>query len=290
MTAPRTVDIDLRRDLVEIYRAELDRLGYDARGISGDADLLRAYFGVCRRLVFPQPRQILKSKSFSCCPKYHDGLAQIEQIVREGGDLTPYLSKKIRDLEYNDGMLNDWGIHHLHLGERVKQDGFVCRTRPLLHCRFEEGYAYFIDVLPHGSWTKQKLIQTMHENWPDMMAQYLASGVSGDKLTDEQISILRKKHLNYCVEVESGIAYLPIGGGANTSGTNILDVARANRFLDWAQRMEKKIINDFPEIETRASERGIRFATPAVFRMRVSPEMFWAVETESNYALPLENP
>ena len=74
MTGTATVDIDLPHDLVEIYRAELDRLGYDARGISGDSELLRTYFGVCRRLVLPKPRQILKSKSFSCCPKYHDGL------------------------------------------------------------------------------------------------------------------------------------------------------------------------------------------------------------------------
>ena len=195
MTGSAAVDIDLRRDLVEIYRAELDRLGYDVRDISGDEELLRAYFGVCRRLVFPQPRQILKSKSFSCSPKYHDALAQIEQIVREGGDLSPYLSKKIRDLEYNDDLLNDWGIHHLHLGASIEQDGFVGRTGPLLHCRFEEKYAYLIDVLPHGSWTKQKLIQAMHENWPDSLAQFRARGVKGDKLTDKEISISEEEAL-----------------------------------------------------------------------------------------------
>lgn len=290
MTASATVDIDLRRDLVGIYRAELDRLGYDVRGISGDEELLRAYFGVCRRLVFPQPRQILKSKSFTCCPKHHDALAQIEQIIHEGGDITPYLSKNIKRLNYNDAMLNDWGIHHLHFGIRIERDGFVDRTDMLLYCRFEEGYAYFIAVLPHGSWAKQKLVKTIHENWPALIDRYRIRGVIGERITDEEIKALRKVNVNLFVEIEDGVAYLPIGGGTLSSGENILDVRQADVCFRWADRMQQKIIDDYPNIEERARDRGIVFSDPAVFEMRMWQESFWAVEISSAYGLLLGTP
>lgn len=282
--------MDLRRDLVEIYRAELDRLGYDVSGISADEELLRAYFGVCRRLVSHQPRQILKSKSFSCSPKYHDSLAQIEQVVREGGDLTPYLSKNIKNMKYNDGMLNDWGIHHLHFGIRIERDGFVGRTDLLLYCRFEEGYAYFIAVLPHGSWAKQKLVKTIHENWPALIDRYRVRGVVGDRIKDEEISDLRKVNVNLFVEVEVGVAYAPIGGGTVSSGENILDVRQADMCLRWADQMQQKVIDDFPDIEKRARDRGIVFSDPVVFEMRMWQESFWAVEIGSGYGLLLGTP
>jgi hypothetical protein len=44
-------------------------------------------------------------------------------------------------------MLNDWGIHHLHLGTKIsKNTGFVERTGPLLFVKFEKNVAYFIGV------------------------------------------------------------------------------------------------------------------------------------------------
>lgn len=288
MTGSRTVDIDLRRDLVEIYRAELDRLGYDAHGVSGDAELLRAYFGVCRRLVIPQPRQILKSKSFSCSPKYHDALAQIEQIVSEGGDLTPYLSKKIRDLEYNDGMLNDWGVHHLHLGRSMEKDGFVNRTGPLLHCRFEDDIAYFIDVLPHGSWTLQRLVTIMHENWPESLSQFRIHGVAGDRLTDEQIKTLRAKRLNYFLNMIDGTVYGVMGGGYSTAGTNVMDLARADYMLTWAEDRQREIIDNIEEIAADARTQGVELPFSPRFRMQVIEGQFYALEIDSNVGVDLK--
>ena len=288
MTASRTVDIDLRRDLVETYRAELDRLGYDAHHVSGDAELLRAYFGVCRRLVIPQPRQTLKSKSFSCSPKYHDALAQIEQIVREGGDLTPYLSKKIRDLEYNDDLLNDWGIHHLHLGTSVELDGFVSRTGPLLHCRFEDDIAYFIDVLPHGSWTLQRLITIMHENWPEFLSQFRIHGATGDGLTDEQVKVLRGKRLNYFLKMNDGTVYGAMGEGYSTAGTNVMDLARSDYLLSWAEDRQREIIDNIEEIAENARKQGVELPFSLHFKMQVIEGQFFAVENDSNVGVDLK--
>ena len=239
-----------------------------------------------------EPRHILKSKNFSCIPEHRNALAEIEQLILDGGDISPYLSRKITKFNYNDFLLNDWGIHHLHLGTELEQDGFINRTGPLLYCRFARDCVYFIDILPHGNWTSQTLITTIHDNWPELLAPFRANGVIGTetRLSDEEIKVLRKKKINYLISMDDGTTYLSPGGGNTSAGTNVFDVMRANHDLNWVDRMQQKIIKEFPEIENRARERGISFGKPPRFELRFIGETFCAVESYSGYNLPLSYP
>ena len=214
--------------------------------------------------------------------------AQIEQVVREGGDLAPYLSKKIRDLEYNDDLLNDWGIHHLHLGTRIEKDGFVNRTGPVLHCRFENDIAYFIDVLPHGSWTLQRLVTIMHENWPESLSQFMIRGVTGDRLTDEEIKVLRNKRLNYSLEMNDSTVYSIMGGGYSTAGTNVMDLARADYMLSWADDWQREIIDNIEGIAADARKQGVELPLSSRFKMQVIDGQFYALEIDSNIGVDLK--
>ena len=303
-----SIDINLRRDFADFFRDHLAWLGYDMDGIADseqdtdseqdadskqDADDRRLkqmaliHFGVHRRLVSMKPRQILKSKDFSCNSEHHNALAQIERIIQDGDDITPYLSRKIKTVDYNDPLLNDWGIHHLHLGTKVESDGFMNRTGPLLYCRFEEDYVYFIAILPHGVWTMQKLIKTVHQNWPESLSQFRARGVKGEQLTDDEIKVLRSKNLNYCLEVEPDVSYFPPGWGTTLAGTNAMDVNKALFLLRQIRQAEQDLIDMFPGVEERAKEQGKSFPDPAVFRLGVLGDTFCAVEDTSNYAHPL---
>ena len=290
MPEQHTIDIDLRRDLVTFFRTELVRLGYNVVDVTEDHELVCGYFGVCRRLISLEPRHILKSKNFSCIPEHRNALTEIEQLILDGGDLSPYLSKKIANFNYNDPLLNDWGIHHLHLGTEVEQDGFINRTGPLLYCRFEGDCAYFIDILPHGNWTSQKLITTMHDNWPELLSSFCINGVTKTRLSDEEIKELRKKKINYFIGMDDGTTYSSLGGGNTFAGTNILDVRAIHDYLNWVDRMQQKIIEEFPEIENRARERGISFGKPPRFELRFIGETFCSVESYSGYNLPLSYP
>ena len=292
MPEQHTIDIDLRRDLVTFFRTKLVRLGYNVVDVTDDHELVCGYFGVCRRLIALEPRHILKSKNFSCIPDHRNALTEIEQLILDGGDLSPYLSKKIANFNYNDSLLNDWGIHHLHLGTEVEQDGFINRTGPLLYCRFEGDCAYFIDILPHGNWTSQRLITTMHNNWPELLAPFRDNGVTGTetRLSDEEIKELRRKKINYFITMDDGTTYSPPGGGNTSAGTNICDVMRANHDLNWVDRMQEKIVKEFPEIENRARERGISFGKPPQLELRFIGETFCALESYSGYNLPLSYP
>ena len=255
--------------------------------------LVRGYFGVCRRLISLEPRHILKSKNFSCTPEHRNALTEIEQLILYGGNLTPYLSRRIKKFNYNDLLLNDWGIHHLHLGTEMDPDGFINRTdigRPLLYCHFAGDYAYFIDILPHGSWTSQKLITTMHENWPELLSFFRQSHRNRTRLSDEEIKELRRKKINYFITMNDGTTYSPLGEGSTLAGTNIYDVMRTNQYLGEVDRKQQEIIADFPEIENRARERGISFGEPPRFELRLIGGTFCAVESYSGYNLPLSYP
>ncbi len=40
------------------------------------------------------------------------GLGRNMRRITVGEDITPYLSRAIRDIDYQDGLLSHWGIHH----------------------------------------------------------------------------------------------------------------------------------------------------------------------------------
>ena len=233
-----------------------------------------------------EPRHILKSKNFSCIPEHRNALAEIEQLILDGGNLSPYLSRRIKKFNYNDLLLNDWGIHHLHLGTEMDPDGFINRTdigRPLLYCRFEGDCAYFIDILPHdGNWTSQKLITTIYDNWPELLSCFFDGVTETEtRLSDEEIKELRRKRINYFITMNDGTTYSPLGGGSTFAGTNIYDVMRTNQYLGEVDRKQQGIIADFPEIENRARKRGISFGEPPRFELRLIGGTFCAVESYS---------
>lgn len=288
MTEPGIININFRHDLVAILRTEFIRLGYDVSSIVDDIELIRIHFGVRRRLVSWASRQILKPKVFSCPPDYRNALASIECLVKNGNDLTPYLSKKIRQLDCNDSLLNDWGIHHLHLGTKVESDGFIERTDTLLYCRFETNQAYFIDILPHGNWAQQKLIKTMLENWPELFSRFQLKGIlPGKSLTDGEIDALRKSQMSIPYFSEDGAVYSPVGGGVTSAGCNTFDVLNTSSGLCWARHMQDTIIKDFSDVEERARQNGVLFSYPAEFKLCLMDESFCAVEISSGYTLPL---
>ena len=193
--------------------------------------MLVAYLGVNRRLVAPQPRRVVKAENFFCPPEHVTALSQIEKKLRDGENIVQNLSTKIRNATYNDALLNDWGIHHLHLGTCTPHGGFVERTRRLLYCRFTDTHAYLIAVLAHGKWTTIALLEALHANWPDRMEQFRAEGVTGDQLTDVQIRELRRKNANYVLQMRDGTCYSPVGGGTTSAGSNLHDVVMADRIL-----------------------------------------------------------
>ena len=303
MEKPR-VEIDLLRDLVEIFRADLVRIGFDqeeVNGITGHEELFALYYNAARRLVSHQPRAVRKVRQFVAPrdPQQAKALDTIERKLREGETVAPYLSRKARSLSYNDHLLNDWGIHHLHLGTNLEADGFVNRTRALLYVVFGDTLdvygegntdAHLIGVMSHNDFATQELLEITHANWPRLMQFGSVVGLKGDRLSDDQISVLRSRRLNYCLLLRDGKAYLPPGGGVTLSGASTLDQMRGLHRVWWAEQQQEIVLSQMPGIiEREMTPLGLgRFRGVTDLRLRRLPDGQWVlVDDTSGYFHPL---
>ena len=132
------------------------------------SELLIVYANWSLRIPLPIRRAVTRSDALDSNPKlqkYHAKIAAIESDIKRGQPLHKYLSRGIlfdyvdkssrpvkrsarRDI---DGLLSDWGIHHLHLSTVTGPDGFASRTADLLFVAFRGQLAYLIDILPARS-------------------------------------------------------------------------------------------------------------------------------------------
>lgn len=234
------IEADFVNDVRIKLAADLVQLGYSVPVPAGDA--YAAAHRVCvdhynahARRVPTRSRVVhrsteLRARELELTPEIRAGVAAAESELTAGADLTPRLSSKLLKRGFNDKMLNDWGIHHLHLGLSMKPDDrFVTRTGDVLFVLFRDDDAYLIDVRKHGAWCDDDLVEIVHTNWPETIRQFRLDGVSGFEMTTEQRANLRSKNANAGVTTQDGTFYAGIGGGLVGSAANL----RAVRWGDW---------------------------------------------------------
>lgn len=142
-------------------------------------EILFAYFSVRRRLIAVRPRHVVWSRELQAHQLGADDRKALDVIALEaigGVDLTPRLSKFILNPQFNDGLLDDWGIHHLHLSGTVAADGFVERAGALLYVMVKPDDIYFIYLLDHDAFADDRLLQIVHDNWPGLIAMFRMPG------------------------------------------------------------------------------------------------------------------
>lgn len=239
--------INLFNDWVDNVKSELESKGYTFTGNDREKISVQHY-NYLKRIVPPKPRQIKKSDVFTCPADLAAGLSFLENKITSGQDILPHLSRKLKNLDEIDDLLYDWGIFHIHLGTTIESDGYIKRTGPLLFCFFDDENFYFLNVMPHGSWTRQDMLKTIHRNWPHTIDDYRIKNENvvglSHNVTDDEIKQLRKANINVLIEVEPAIIYVTPGGGFVASGHS-MEVMQ--RHMDNKERLddfEKQIKSD----------------------------------------------
>jgi hypothetical protein len=195
------VTSDFFHDVKGDFEALLSGLKVNLPDTSGEAHLnskvrllSTEYFHQVRRRITKRPRDVLWSNELrarACSVDERRAVEVIAAGLERGDDMTPRLSRSIRrsvretlaDRSY-DGLLTDWGIHHLHLGDKLEGDGFVDRTRALLFVFIKDATTHMVDVLEHrGSFTNHRLFQIIHDNWPDAIAEWRIPGAISGSLS-----------------------------------------------------------------------------------------------------------
>ena len=301
------VKLNILSDYAQIVRKRLiDDIGYpesSVDSIQDDDSLILAYFRVLRRLVSNVPRTIHKAKDFMCPSEYSGALAQIESKIRKGQNITPYLSRRVLEVSYNDALLNEWSIQHLHLGTSVsrkpKHRGLLIEgTKKLLYVYFDKQCAYFIKILGHGTdFADQVLVQTIHDNWPEVLEPHRNPNIISmypRNPTSTERHELRQANLNVgAVTVSDGTTYVMIGGAVMASGDNIFDGMRTDDLHRWADHLTNEIMKKMPEIMAELKERGLEIVEPIVLRLWIkddSEKQWFLVDDNNQFEIPIIGP
>lgn len=186
------------------------------------------------------------------------GRQEIIEIVNKlsnGDDVNNLTSKYVRKknqskYHYADLLRYEWGIYHLHFDKNGTDD--------LLFIYLKDGNAYLIDILPHEkrdnsvvTWTNTDLIQTMHDNWPELIRPFIfnTDGLHDHHLTVEQRRTLRAKGAIANVIVSDGTEYIPLGGGFSSSLHPIDAIFQTDMLIHSVGQLQLAVENNHAEIE-----------------------------------------
>ncbi|PFD01864.1 hypothetical protein CN995_10145 [Bacillus cereus] len=280
--------MDLLEDLNNILRTEFEKLGYPTPK-KDTHDLLTAFFNLQDKTVRVKRRKVHISKELGAKEiekPYNDYLKQIRNKFKNGKDINPHLSKFSMRPYKEDLLLYDWGIHHLHLNNKLDDKGFIMRSDYLLFFVLKEDDVYFIDVTKHKledrtEFSQQHLLRIVKRNWPHLLEPFKMSGVSGlsEKSDDKAHSSMRNSGITTPVEID-GEVFCLMGGGISTAKTNIAHTKKA----DDISRSLKGFENDLKIGQKECKEITSEFKIPPIetdFKLVLEDKVFYIIEINS---------
>lgn len=242
------VEMDLINDWDNHLNYRMLKMGYNPK-LGGYNSL--DYHKAMKKLIPVIPRKVHYSKEFSCPDECKSALCKLIANIERGKNLLPYLSKQVIKPTKNDGLLNDWGIHHFHLNEDFEKDGmFIQRSDWLVLVFVNEEAVYFLNVYPHKKpflWSHIKLVGIIHNNWPDLIEKDRLDDVVGlpEKLDDQSYSKLRKANASTFVELGENQVYALIGGGYASDGSSIEAVRTSDYWYNYIRKIELYIRDEY---------------------------------------------
>lgn len=242
--------------------------------------LLIVFWNWLSRFVPPQPRRVHRSRALDSNPlakdpAYQPALEEIIAKIEAGENITRYLTDRVKKHPYQgsqgtgrkrtplskrrdlDLMLNDWGVHHLHLSTQLEAAGFVTRTEPLLFTAFRPQDAYLIDIMHHGDWTREHVLEVIIREWPSAGLIHEAKGVIclSHHTPEGERGKLRNSAINAPFELD-GKVYAPTGG-LTEAGTSIHVTMAVNRLVHHIRTFRKTLEKDPDYVAKALASRGL---------------------------------
>jgi hypothetical protein len=281
-------EMDFFADLSVVTKQKLIGAGYTVDANATPDSICVNYMNVLRRRVAVGPRDVKTAKTLDCPTDLKSGFERFVEKTKSGADLRPHQSTRIKDSDYEDAMLNDWGIHHFHLGTSTTARGFIERTGPILYALVTPSTLYCIGVLPHNEWANQEMIEIVHREWPEAIERFRLKGVRLlAPITDQDRLKFRKAGLNAMTSVQDGTVYAPLGGGYTTARTSAMVRMAVNDWRHLCRKLEEIVAGHGAFFLEGA--RSANVTLPAKFRisLRFLHGMATAFEPSSEAKLHL---
>ena len=181
--------------------------------------LASRYLEMRIRRIEPVPREVhfseeihysLRKLSRETDPKVREEALEawgtvfyLRHLFVSGDTVMPFLTDRVTNTEKTDGLLWDYGMHHMHLSREPGKCGFVKRSDWLLFAIVADQDVFFVDLRKHKDperqgfeWVRQDLLDIVHNNWPELTESRLLHGVTGSEVTNAEKLELRRKNVN----------------------------------------------------------------------------------------------
>lgn len=202
-------------------------------------DVIIDYLNINRRLLPAVKWQVEVSKEFDCPERYQESFNTIKSILESGGDITPYMGRYITENDFNDLILNDWGIYHFHLGNEFLPNGLIKGTFELLYAYVDKQKQVVccLQIFDHKSWAKKEALEILYNNWPELIKNFVApTGMQlTEKISDEKRKLLRDKCVNTAIELDNGVLLWAPGLGYTSSGLSTRVLMSADKIFNSLQ-------------------------------------------------------
>lgn len=277
-------------DLAEYFKIELLKAGYKFKA-KDDREITTAFLNAYRKQIPAAPRRVHIADSLRCPLEAQRAFKSICKKSKIGKSLRPYQSDKIINANRQDGLFNDWLIHHFHLGIQNAQ-GEVKRSDYLLFAIIMGADMYCIDILPHAdkkAWYRKELVDTAYRNWPEIFQQTKLNGIlpSKEPMLNSDIEDWRKVNVGYALTMHDGTVHMGLGMGTMSSGDS-MQVMREVIRLKWlCSELEKRVEQYFQDIQKDAEKYNVTLQAPSNLRLRTDGKMFglYHEETETFFRM-----
>lgn len=170
-------------------------------------------------------REIKRARSFSCPKGYEKGLELLENAVRRGDDLSPWMSKSYKENESNniDYLRFLFNILHFHIGNSFEHNRQrkITRSDKLLFAYIHDYTFYELAIEHHpkgSSWTDLKWLNIMDDNWPELLRPYILPNIvdlTYSPQTAEELWKLTEAGISTFIKIGDKVIY-PMGGGVTS--------------------------------------------------------------------------
>lgn len=289
MDADVILEIDFYADWIEFLRAKLTEYGDPPDAFTPNEKIEFEYFNVVKRAIVPKPRQVHLPNGFVVPADLEVDFHKFVEDATSGANLNPYQSRTLKDAEYDDLFLNDWGVHHFHVGRAVEADGFVARRDPLLFAQVTSDGLYVCGFFSHGAWADYDVMETIHANWPTSLERLKLVGIRpvSERPTSEELKKARRAGLMVPLQMLDGTVYMSPGGGISTARLAVDVVSNADRHRDWIRNVEDQVRKELPRVLPQIELALHRKPARLSFRLEFQDGNAFAVDQSAGLALQL---
>lgn len=239
-----TITVNFLSDICQKIDIAFKHFNIDIPQALSEKEKVECYIDWQCKMISPKKRHFNTSTQILQDVDNKKIIGAIKNDSIKGAPLFKYQSRQIKNIFdkkenfKHDALLNDWNIHHFHLGKNIENDGFVTRTNDHLYAVVTDSDIFAICICSHGEYSNPKALTIIKDNWPHLFKKmYCPSTYDSNMEFDNNfIKRMRKKRALFSLNIEGSTIF---SGHTTASGANIGSVLKSDFILYKIKQQEQ---------------------------------------------------